>query len=59
MNEAVRLRAGKWITECMFPDTTDALTREQNPAILERLWNRSQDEGRKRTRWHRSGSLSG
>jgi len=53
MNEAVRLRAGKWIIECLFPDTKDALTTEQNPVILQLLWWCSQDESRKRTRWHR------
>lgn len=30
MNKAVKLRTGKWVTECLFPDTRDALTREKN-----------------------------
>jgi len=34
---------------CMFLDTRDALTREQNPAILVLLWRCSQDGDRKRT----------
>lgn len=29
MNEAVRHTAGKWITECLFPDTRDALTKNR------------------------------